>query len=141
MYEIKTEDVYKDFSKDKEMFDFSNYSIKSKYYNYSNKLVVGKLKEETAGVAIKEFVRLKPKMYPYLVDDTSKHNKAESVNKNVVATISHNEHKNVLLSKKCLRHLMNRSESKDQRIRTNKINKIYLALMTKYTSNTMDAMD
>ena len=26
MYEIKTKDVYKDFSNDKEMFDFSNYS-------------------------------------------------------------------------------------------------------------------
>ena len=32
MYEIKTEDVCKDFSKDKEMFGFSNYSTKSKYY-------------------------------------------------------------------------------------------------------------
>ena len=31
MYEIKTEDVYKDFSKDKEMFDFSDYIAKSKY--------------------------------------------------------------------------------------------------------------
>ena len=31
MYEIKTEDVYEDFSSDKEMFDFSNYSTKSKY--------------------------------------------------------------------------------------------------------------
>ena len=30
MYEIKTEDVCKDFSKHKEMFDFSNYSAKSK---------------------------------------------------------------------------------------------------------------
>ena len=30
MYEIKTEDVYEDFSKDKKMFDFSNYSITSK---------------------------------------------------------------------------------------------------------------
>ena len=30
MYEIKTEYVYKDFSKDKEMFDFSNHSTKSK---------------------------------------------------------------------------------------------------------------
>ena len=26
MYEIKTEDVYEDFSSDKEMFDFGNYS-------------------------------------------------------------------------------------------------------------------
>ena len=33
IYEIKTEDVYKDFSSDKEMFGFSNYSTKSKYYD------------------------------------------------------------------------------------------------------------
>ena len=31
MYEIKTEDVYEDFSSDKEMFDFSIFSNKSKY--------------------------------------------------------------------------------------------------------------
>ena len=30
MYEIKTEDIYEDFSSNKEMFDFSNYSTKSK---------------------------------------------------------------------------------------------------------------
>ena len=30
MYEIKTEDVYEDFSNDKEIFDLSNYSTKSK---------------------------------------------------------------------------------------------------------------
>ena len=33
IYEIKTENVYKDFSNDKEMFDFSNYSTESKYYD------------------------------------------------------------------------------------------------------------
>ena len=52
MYQIKTEDVYNDFSIDKEMFDFSNCSTKSKYYNDSNKLVIGKRKDETSGVAI-----------------------------------------------------------------------------------------
>ena len=30
IYQIKTEDVYEEFSKDKKMFVFSNYSIKSK---------------------------------------------------------------------------------------------------------------
>ena len=59
MYEIKTEDVYEDFSKDKEMF---NDSTKSKHYDDSNKLEVGKMKDETHGVAIKEIVGLKPKM-------------------------------------------------------------------------------
>ena len=72
------------------MFDFSNYSAKSKYYDDSNKLVVGKVKDETAGVAI-EFVGLKPKMYLHLVDNNSKHKKAKGINKNVAATISHNE--------------------------------------------------
>ena len=69
MYEIKTEDVFEDFSSNKEMFDFSNYSTKSKYYDDSNKSVIGKVKDETGGVAIEEFVELKARMYSFLVDD------------------------------------------------------------------------
>ena len=38
------------------MFDFSNYSTISKYHDDSNKLVIGKMKDETTGVAIEEFV-------------------------------------------------------------------------------------
>ena len=101
MYEIKTEDVYKDFSNDKEMFDFSNCSNNC---DNSNKLVVGKMKDETAGVTIEEFLGLKPKIYSYLVNDNSEHKKVEGVNRNVVAKISHNECKDVFLNKKCLRH-------------------------------------
>ena len=84
---VKTEDVYEDFSKDKELFGFSNYSAKLKYDD-SNKVVVGKIKDEKAGVAIEEFVELKPKMYLFLVDYSSEHKKAEVVNKNGAATIS-----------------------------------------------------
>ena len=54
------------------MFNFSNYSAKSKYYDDLNKLVVGKMKNETAGVTIEELVGLKWKMYLVLVDDSSK---------------------------------------------------------------------
>ena len=49
------------------MFDFNNYSSKSKHYD-SNKLVVSKIKDEIGGVAIEEFVRLKPMMYVFLAD-------------------------------------------------------------------------
>ena len=84
MYEIKTEDVYEGFSKNKEMFDLNNIWIKSKYYNYSNRLVVGKMKDETGGVAIKRFVRLKSEVYSLLVDYSSVHKKAKGVNNNVV---------------------------------------------------------
>ena len=81
MYEINTEDVYEDFSSNKEMFNFSNYSTKTKYYHDSNKLVIGKMKNKTAGVAIEEFVRLKPKMYSFLVDNNREHEEAKSVNR------------------------------------------------------------
>ena len=39
-------------------------------------------------------------MYSFLVDDNSEHEKEKGVNKNVVATISHNEYKDVLLNNK-----------------------------------------
>ena len=47
MYEIKTEDVNEDFGSNKEILDFSSYSTKWKYYDNSNKLAIGKMKDET----------------------------------------------------------------------------------------------
>ena len=92
MYENKDEDVCEDFSSNKEMFDFSNFSTKSKYYDGSNKLVIGKIKDETDDVAIEQFDRLKLKLYSFLVDDNSKHKKAKSVNRKVVEAISHSKY-------------------------------------------------
>ena len=66
-------------------------------------------------------------MYSYLVNDNSEHKKVKSVNRSVVATISPNEYKDVLLNKKCLRHSMNRIQSKDYKIGTYEINKISLS--------------
>ena len=59
MYEIKTENVYEYFSKDREVLGFRNYSAKSKYDDL-NKLVAGKMEDETEGITIEEFVGLKP---------------------------------------------------------------------------------
>ena len=87
--------------KTKKMFDFSNYAAKSRFYDDSCKIVAGKMKHETVGVPIKEFVVLKPNMYSFLVDDSSEHEKTKGVNKNLVVTIGHNEHKYVLLNQKC----------------------------------------
>ena len=65
-------------------------------------------------------------IYSYLVHDNSDDKKENGFNRNVVTTISHNEYKDVSLNKKCLRHLMNRIQSKDHRIGTYEINKISL---------------
>ena len=71
VYKIETENVYDNFSKNKERFDFSNYSAKSKYDDESNALVVGKMKNGMGSVAIEEFIGLKPKIYLILVSDSN----------------------------------------------------------------------
>ena len=45
------------------------------------------MKDKTVSTPIEELLGLNPKMYSLLVDDSSKHNKAKSVNKNVAARI------------------------------------------------------
>ena len=45
VYEIKTEDVYEDFYQDKNLFDFSDYPLNSKFFDLVNKKVIGKIKD------------------------------------------------------------------------------------------------
>ena len=62
-YEIKSADVYEEFFKHKHLFDFSNFPTNSKFFNETNKKVIGKMKDEFGGVIVDDFVRLKSKMY------------------------------------------------------------------------------
>ena len=65
---------------------------------------------------------MKPKRYSFLVDN-NEHKKSKDANKNVVATIGHNEYKDALL-KNSLRYLMNRIQDKDHIVENHEINKI-----------------
>ena len=53
----------KSFFKSKDLFDFSNYSKDSKFFDETNKKVIDKMKDEFGGVIVTEFVGLKLKMY------------------------------------------------------------------------------
>ena len=76
-YEIKTEeDTYEIFYKDKNIFDFSNYPKHSKFYDLSNMNEIGKMKHESEGEIIIEFVGLKSKMHS-LINVDGKENKKE----------------------------------------------------------------
>ena len=66
-------------------------------------------------------------MYSYLVDDNSERKKAKGINKTFVITISHNEYKDVLVKRKCLRHSINRIQRHDHRIGTYEIKKVFLS--------------
>ena len=61
-YEMRSEIVYKEFFKWKDLFDFGNYSKDSKFFDGANK-VIGKMKDEFCGVIVDEFVGLKSKVY------------------------------------------------------------------------------
>ena len=58
-YEKKSESVYEELFKWKNLFDFSNYSKDSKFFDDTNKNVIGKMKDEYSGVIIDQFIGLK----------------------------------------------------------------------------------
>ena len=62
-YEIKSEDVYKEFFKYQHLFDLSNYPKDSKFFDPVNEKVIGKMKDVSEGKINDEFVGLKSKMY------------------------------------------------------------------------------
>ena len=131
MYEIKTKDIYEDFSNNKELFEFSNYLTKSKYYNDSRKLLIDKMKDKILVLQLKNLLDWSQDLFVFA------RRIAKSVNKNVVEQINHNEYEDVLMNNKCLRHSVNRIQIKDQRIRNYEINKISLSCFDDkiYTQN------
>ena len=83
VYEIKTEDVYESFYEDKNLFDFSDYPLNSKFFDPVNNKVIGKMKDEFKGKIISEFVGVKSKMYSLIAVDDEEVKKAK---RNVVKT-------------------------------------------------------
>ena len=122
-YELKSENVYEEFYKWKDLFDFSNYSKDSIFYDDTNKTVIGIIKDEYGGVGIDEFIGLKSKMYSIKRMDGSEYGTAKGVN---IAT-ELNEFKDVLFNKKIIKHKMKRIQAKKHKTGTYKIDEISLS--------------
>ena len=85
MYEIETEDFYKDISEDvKDRFDTSDYPSNhpSGIPTGCNKKVLGMFKDEAAGKIIEEFVGLRAKLYSYKMFKGEESKKCKGVKKN-----------------------------------------------------------
>ena len=63
IFEVTTEDIYRDLYNIRHLMDLSEYSSSSPYFSSLNIKVPGKFKDETPSRVISECVALKPKMY------------------------------------------------------------------------------
>ena len=127
-YEIEAKDVYKDFFKDKYKFDNSDYPEYSPFYYKTNKKVIGKFKDESAGIPITEFVGLRSKMYSYIKDNKKGGKTAKGIKKNVIKNnITHDDYKETLFNKKQMYHKMKTIRSEDHQLGSYELNKVSLS--------------
>ena len=127
-YEIETVNAYADFWQNKDKFDNSDYNIESPFYNIDNKKVIGKFKDETAGILITEFIGLRSKMYSYVKDNEQTARTAKGIKKQVIKKIlTHDNYKEVLFNSKQMQHTMKTIRSKNHQLGSFELNKISLS--------------
>ena len=127
-YEIETSDAYQDFWNDKDKFDNSDYPQDSQYFNATNKKVIGKFKDEAAGIPITEFVGLRSKMYSYMKDNDKGGKTAKGIKKNIIKkNITHENYKNVLFNNEQMHHTMKTIRSNLHQLGSYELNKVSLS--------------
>ena len=131
MYEIKTEDFYKDISDDvKDKFDTSNYPSNhpSGIPTGINKKVLGMMKDEAGGEIIDEFMGLRANLYSYKMLEGRESKKCKGVKKSVFnKNILHEDYKKCLFTKKSEFRSMNVFRNRIHEIYTEEVNKIALS--------------
>ena len=130
MYEIETEDFYKDISADvKDRFDTSDYppDHPSGIPSGFNKKVLGTFKDEVGGDIIDEFVGLRAKLYSYKMLKVEESKKCKGVKKSVIKkSIAHEDYKKCLFTGKEQLGKMNVIRSHTHEVYTEEVNKIAL---------------
>ena len=127
-YEIETKDAYKDFFKEKSKFDNSDYPENSPYFNKTNKKVIGKFKDEAAGIPVVEFVGLRSKMYSHVKDNEQTARTAKGIKKQVIRkNITHDNYIDVLFNNKQIMHTMKTIRSEKHQLGSFELNKISLS--------------
>ena len=131
LYEIQTEDFYKDIAGDvRDRFDTSDYpeNHPSGIPTGINKKVLGMFKDEAAGKVIKEFVGLRAKLYSYKMDEGKENKRCKGIKKAVVKkSISHEDYKTCLTTGKEQLRRQNIIRSYEHVLYTEEVNKIALS--------------
>ena len=131
MYEIQTEDFYKDINGDvKDGFDTSGCppDHPSGIPSGFNKKVLGMFKDEVNGNVIDEFVGLRAKLYSYKMFEGEESKKCKGVKKSVVKkSITHEDYKKCLTDQKPQLRKMNVIRSYKHNVVTEEVNKVALS--------------
>ena len=131
LYEIETEDFYKDISGDvKDKFDTSNYpeNHPSGIPAGLNNKALGMFKDEAGGKIIKEFVGLRAKLYSYKMDEGKENKRCKGIKKAVVKkSITHEDYKTCLQTGKEQLRRQNIIRSYEHVVYTEEVNKIALS--------------
>ena len=92
------------------------------------KKVIGKFKDEAAGVPICEFIGLRSKMYSYIKDNQKGGKTAKGIKKNVIRNdINHESYKDTLFNNKQMYHKMKTIRSQNHNLGSYEINKVSLS--------------
>ena len=83
IYEIRTEDLYRDLAEMSEHFDFSNLPENHHLYSTVNKATIGKMKDECRGKILTSFIGLHAKLYSLTTDDGNQVAKTAGVKKHI----------------------------------------------------------
>ncbi len=84
----------------KEYYDFSNYPKDHLMYSEENKAVPGKMKDETAGVVVAEFVGIGAKVYSLITIEDERKMTCKGVGKTAAKGITHEQYRNCVLNLK-----------------------------------------
>ena len=127
-YEIEADDVYQDFFNDKDKFDFSEYNKSSRFFDETNKKVIGKFKDEACGIPIIKFVGLRSKMYSYIKDNNKNEQACNGIKRNVIKNdITHENYKTTLFNDDQMHHKMKTIRSEKHQLYSLEINKVSLS--------------
>ena len=128
VYDIKTEDFYKDIAEDIETrFDTSAYSNNRPLPIGKNKTVIGLMKDELGGEIMKEFISLRPKMYSYKVGK-SESKKCKGIKKCVLKkTITFDDYKRCLFEGRDIYKSQLLFRSDKHEMKTLEVNKLALS--------------
>lgn len=127
LFHCETNDIYADMMENLELFDTSSYPIGHPCRSMKNAKILGKMKDETASVPIREFVGLRSKVYSFVVN-SQEEKKAKGVSKPTIQKdLSYDMYKQTLMDETQMISTMSSIRSHSHQLYVEKLNKYCLS--------------